>query len=187
MPSSKFSLSPAQLQALHNGDRQVFKLIFEAFQPRLYRFLYLKVRNTAQAEDLVQETFFRFWQARTQLRSESGLEVYLFRIAANLTTDFFRRAKLPTTPLATEALTLPSPQTAESSHEYEQLAQTIAAVVASLPEGPRTAFSLSRYEGLSYAEIAEVMGLSVKTVEKHLGKALHVLRERLGRSSSSRL
>lgn len=179
MPSPKFTLTPEQLHALHAGDRQVFKRIFDEFQPRLYRFLWLKLRHVQHAEDLVQETFFRLWKARDQLRAETRLEIYLFRIAANLTTDFFRRSKLATASLESVALTLPAPNALETTIEHEQLAHAVAEILTTLPDGPRTAFVLSRYENLSYAEIAEVMGLSIKTVEKHLGNALLILRQQL--------
>ncbi len=179
MTAPKFTLTPEQLHALHEGDQRVFRMIFVEFQPRLYRFLWLKVRNVQHAEDLVQETFFRLWQARTQLRAETRLEIYLFRIAANLATDYFRRAHPSNTPLETVALTLPAPSAIDATLEHEQLAQAVAEIIRTLPEGAATAFTLSRYEDLTYAEIAEVMGLSIKTVEKHLGKALHILRERL--------
>lgn len=179
MPSPKFTLTPEQLHALHAGDRRVFKTIFDEFQPRLYRFLWLKLRDVQHAEDLVQETFFRLWKARDHLRAETSLEIYLFRIAANLTTDFFRRAKLNTASLESVALTLPAPNTLETTMAHEQLAHAVAEILATLPDGPRTAFVLSRYENLSYAEIAEVMDLSLKTVEKHLGNALLRLRQQL--------
>lgn len=179
MPSPKFTLTLEQLHALHAGDRQVFKLIFDEFQPRLYRFLWLKLRHVQHAEDLVQETFFRLWKARGQLRTETRLEIYLFRIAANLATDFFRRAHPPSTTLEAVALTLPAPNALEITLEHQQLVHAVAEILATLPDGPRTAFALSRYEDLTYAEIAEVMGLSIKTVEKHLGKALLLVREGL--------
>lgn len=179
MTAPKFTLTPEQLHALHAGDRRVFQLIFAEFQPRLYRFLWLKLRNVQHAEDLVQETFLRLWKARTQLRAETRLTTYLFRIAANLATDFFRRTSLPTAPLETIIATLPAPSALETTLEHEQLAQAVNTILATMPDGPRTAFVLSRYEDLAYAEIAEVMGLSLKTVEKHLGKALLVLRAKL--------
>lgn len=179
MPSPKFTLSSQQLRALLAGDKQIFKNIFDEFQPRLYRFLWLKVRDVQHAEDLTQETFFRFWKARRQLRDADRLEIYLFRIAANLAVDFFRHRKQPSMPLESEARSLLAPQTAEAVFEYEQLSQTVAAIIADMPEGPATAFTLSRYENLTYEEIAEVMGLAVKTVEKHMGKALKTLREKL--------
>lgn len=179
MPSPKFTLSSSQLQAFHAGDQRIFKIIFDEFQPRLYRFLWLKVRNIQQAEDLVQETFLRFWKARGQLRDESRVEVYLFRIAANLAADFFRQRTPSHAPLAAETGLWHALQTDESVHELEQLSQAVAAIVATLPEGPATAFLLSRYEDMTYERIAEVMGLSIKTVEKHIGKALRILREKL--------
>lgn len=179
MPKPKLELSSEQLAALQAGDTAVFKLLFEEFQPRLYRFLWLKLRAVEQAEDLVQESFLRFWKTRSQLRPGGNIEIYLFRIASNLATDVLRKPKRENHRLDLEVESLRAAPAADQVVESKQLADIIAAQVASLPERPRTAFILSRYENLSHAEIAKIMGISVKTVEKHIGKALRLLREKL--------
>ncbi|KAA0229807.1 RNA polymerase sigma-70 factor [candidate division KSB1 bacterium] len=179
MPKPKLELSSEQLAALQAGDTAVFKQLFEEFQPRLYRFLWLKLRMVEQEEDLVQETFLRFWNARSQLRPGGNIEIYLFRIASNLATDVLRRPKRENNRLELETQSHPAALAADQAIESEQLADMISEFVTAMPEGPRTAFILSRYENLSHAEIAEIMGISVKTVEKHIGKALRLLREKL--------
>jgi RNA polymerase sigma-70 factor (ECF subfamily) len=180
MPAKKFTLTPEQIQALRGGDREVFRRLYFEFQPRLYRFLWLKLRSVERAEDLAQETFLRLWETRERLRADGNLEIYLFRIAGNLATDALRaqQRRPPTTPLETTPLF--DSRTAEGAIEYQELARRIEALVSQLPEGPKTAFLLSRYEELSHAEIGAIMGLSVKTVEKHIGKALQTLRAGLG-------
>lgn len=179
MPKPRLELTLEQLAALQAGDTAVFRLLFDEFQPRLYRFLWLKLRVVEQAEDLVQETFLRFWNARAQLRPGGNIEIYLFRIASNLATDVLRRPKRDNNRLDAEAQSLSTGPTIDQTLESEQLADIIAMLISALPEGPRTAFILSRYEDLSHAEIAKIMELSVKTVEKHIGKALRLLREKL--------
>jgi len=181
MPAKKFTLTPEQIQALRDGDKEIFRRLYFEFQPRLHRFLWLKLRSVERAEDLAQETFLRLWEKREQLRADGNLEIYLFRIASNLATDAVRaRKRRPsTTPL--EATPLFDSRTTESAIEYQELARRIEAIVSQLPEGSKTAFLLSRYEELSHAEIGAIMGLSVKTVEKHIGKALQALRAGLGK------
>ena len=72
------------------------------------------------------------------------------------------------------------PQDNQSALEMEELEREIELAVNSLPEKCREVFELSRFEGLKYSQIAEKMGISVKTVEAQMSKALHVLKERLG-------
>ncbi|MFQ5706764.1 MAG: RNA polymerase sigma factor [bacterium] len=179
MAETKIKLTQEDIQALRCGDKDVFRAIFLEFQPRLYRFLWLKLRSVEIAEDLVQETFLRLWQARKRLNRESNLEIYLFRIASNLATDFLRKAKRQKPVQSIDEEHTLASQSSESAPEYRQLAQIIDDTICFLPDRPRTAFLLSRYEELPHKEIAEVMGISIKTVEKHIGKALLILKKRL--------
>lgn len=179
MPRKTFQLTAEQVQALRAGDKQVFRQLFLEFQPRLYRFLWLKLRSVELAEDLVQETFLRLWQTRQRLQADRHIEIYLFRIASNLAIDTLRQQKRRPLRAALENAPLLDPQTSEGAAEYHELTHLIDGVIANLPDGPKTAFILHRYEGLSHAEISAILGISVKTVEKHISKALRVLREAL--------
>ena len=181
MPAKKFTLTPEQIQALRDGDKEIFRRLYFELQPRLYRFLWLKLRSVERAEDLAQETFLRVWETRDRLRPDGNLEIYLFRIAGNLATDARRaRQRRPST-TTLEATPLFDSRPAAGALEYQELARRIDAIIAKLPDRPKTAFLLSRYEELSHAEIGAIMGLSIKTVEKHIGKALLALRAGLGK------
>ncbi len=178
MSDSQFPISEQDVLALKAGDQRVLRKIFFEMQPRVYRFLWLKTRSVEISEDLVQQTFMRLWDARKKLRATSNLETYIFRIASNLATDELRRSDRQkevhlevTEPVAATS--------ADSEVRYNQLAQAVDRIVSTLPDAPRTAFLLSRYEGLSHKEIAEVMNISIKTAEKHISKALQVLKEGL--------
>jgi len=175
---AKSTLTTEDVEALRAGDKTVFKKIFQEYQPRLYRFLWLKLRSVDLAEDLIQETFVRLWENRQGVKPEKNFDVYLFRIAANLVVDFLRANKAKThhikNPDAVNA-----PHKTDSAAEFHQLREIVDEALSRLPEGPRTAFVLSRYEELSHKEVAEVMGISIRTVEKHIGQALQTLREHL--------
>lgn len=176
MPVKKSSLTPQQIEALRVGDQEIFRLLYFEFQPRLYRFLWLKLRSVERAEDLTQETFLRVWETRDRLRPNGNLEIYLFRIASNLAIDVLRAQQRR--PLSTPLETIPplGLQHTEDPAAYQELKFRIDEIVSQLPDRPKTAFLLSRYEELSHAEISAIMGISVKTVEKHIGKALQALR-----------
>ena len=165
---------------LKAGDEQALKAIFEQLQPGVYRFLWLKLNSVEIAEDLVQETFLRLWQTRTRLHLEGSLEAFVYRIAANLARDEARKRE-PRGENERLAEVFPANESAESLAETNQLKTIIESIVAKLAEAPRTAFVLSRYQGLSHKEIAEVMDISVKTVEKHVGRALLEIKKGLKR------
>lgn len=175
---TKSTLTTEDVEALRAGDKAVFKKIFQEYQPRLYRFLWVKLRSVDLAEDLIQESFVRLWENRETINPEKNFEIYLFRIAANLVIDFLRANK-------TQAHRLKNPDFVDARHktdsatEFHQLRKIVDEVLSRLPEGPRTAFILSRYEELSHKEVGEVMGISTRTVEKHIGQALQTLREHL--------
>jgi len=181
MPAKKFTLTPEQIQALREGNKEIFRRLYFELQPRLYRFLWLKLRSVERAEDLVQETFLRVWETCDRLRPDGNLEIYLFRIASNLATDVLRAQQRRPATIPLETTPLLDSRTTDDAIAYEELTHRIDAIVSQLPDGPKTAFLLSRCEELSHAEIGAIMGLSVKTVEKHIGKALQALRAGLGK------
>jgi len=175
---SDSDITAEDIKALRSGDRSVFRKLFQGYQPRLYRFLWLKLRSVEIAEDLIQETFVRLWQNRGTLDPEKNLDIYLFRIATNLVIDFFRSNAAKTHQLKNPTA-IDARQKTDSAAEFHQLRESVDNALSRLPDGPRTAFILSRYEELTHEEIAEVMGISIKTVEKHIGRALQVVREHL--------
>ncbi|NIV97129.1 RNA polymerase sigma-70 factor [candidate division KSB1 bacterium] len=181
MPKNKAKNTPQQIQALRAGNKEAFRAVFMEYQPHLYRYLWLRVRSVEMAEDLVQETFVRLWQTRKKLDPGHNLEVYLFRIARNLAINTMRTIKRRQTFRFNDELNPLSSISTDDTVEYTQLAQLIDDVILSLPEKSRTAFLLSRYEELSHKEVAAVMGVSVKTVEKHIGKVLEVLKKQLAK------
>ncbi|MFQ5650743.1 MAG: RNA polymerase sigma factor [bacterium] len=180
MSSSKPpSTNDQSLEALRRGEREVLHQLFRDLQPRLYRFVWLKTKSVEVAEDIVQETFLRVWRARKKLKTGTRLATFVFRIGNNLATDHVRRDERHKDLDQQNPEAAGVPSAAEEQAEYNQLTQIIDRIVSSLPDAQRTAFLLSRYENLQHKEIAEVMDISVRTVEKHVGKALQTLKEKL--------
>lgn len=172
-------LTPEAIDSLISGDADVFRELFLEFQPRLYHFLWLKLRSVELAEDLTQETFIRLWNARQHLKPNTNLEIYLFRIASNLATDSLRKSERRKTVHGVDFDKMTAADSSDQQLEFRQLARIIDAILPTLPDGPRTAFILNRYEELSYKEVAAIMGVSIKTIEKHIAKALEVIQKKL--------
>lgn len=169
----------AHLARLRAGDESAFDAIFRAHYPSLVGLAESLLRERAPAEDVAQDVLLELWRRRESLVVTDTVRGYLYRSVRNRALNELRRhrvaqAKAPlvrgedaVTPLATAAI------------EEAELEAAITGVLAALPGPVRETFVLSREGGLRYAEIAAQLGISVKTVEARMGRALKAMRERL--------
>lgn len=163
------------------SDETAFRLLFERYQPVLIRSILASVGDRDEAHEIVQETFVRVWERRGSLRSDLPVLGYLFRIARNLIRDAGKRLAVR---MRYES-EVPPPQRSETDDperwlQVRLLEERLAAIVRNaLPDKCREVFVLSRVEGWTNAEIAERLGISVKTVEHQITKALKIVRRQL--------
>jgi RNA polymerase sigma-70 factor (ECF subfamily) len=154
----------------------VRKLLQECV-PRVYRFALRLTRNPHAAEDLTQETFLRAWRSHELLRHPEAVQVWLFRIAANLWRDQVRRGQLPVGragPLPEQVVG--SDQTPQRKvNDQEDLHRAMEAMEA-LPQRQREVLYLSACEGLSAAEVSVVLDISTDAVKANLCLARKKLR-----------
>ena len=164
------------LEQLRAGDEAALTELMRRYRYPIVNFCYRLLGNAGDADDVAQETFVRCYQTRCRLRSGAKLSTWLFTIARNLCLDRLRyRKRHPT-----EALeNVPEPVAISNEVGNREIGAAIAAAVAQLPEDQRTALVLAEYQGLSYAEIAEIMKCSGKSVEARLYRAKQTLRDRL--------
>ncbi len=154
---------------------QTFKQVFIQHAPDLRNFLYARCGDSARAEDLTQEAFMRLWKNCATIFQEKA-KSFLFTVGANLFTDAIRHDKvvLRFKQQVTTSSNAENPQYLLELKEFkEQLEQTLA----QLPEGSRVAFMLSRFDGLSYQQIADKLGISRKAVEKRMHRALLAIKQ----------
>ena len=130
-------------------------------------------------EDLAQQVFIRFWEKRHTINITTSAGAYLHRMAVNEALAWMRSKKNQPTDEINATTPFKQEADVEQAYLHEELQQQIQRAVATLPPRCRAVFQLSRFEGLSYAEIAKEMDISVKTVEHQMGKALRVMREQL--------
>lgn len=161
------------IAAVSQGKSDAFQTLYYAFADPMFRYLRRKTGNADIAEDLVQELFTKVWKNRGNLDPERPIKAYLYQAATNLAVDHLRKK-------VQEGFS-EEPKPEDHSEEPDHLAfekrDKIRRAVASLPDSQRKVFCLSRYDGLKYHEIADVLQISPKTVETHMGKALKKLRE----------
>lgn len=165
------------MAALKSGDEQMFEQLFRHFYGSLCNYANSIINDTDEAEDVVQQTMIAIWEKRMSLQIATSLKSYLFRSVHNSTLNKIRQQKVRAA-FAGDQQSVPEPgisTTTDTIHGNE-LEQQIQIAISQLPEQCRMVFRLSRFEGMKYSEIATHLGISVKTVENHMGRALRQLR-----------
>lgn len=182
------------------GDKQAFELLVAKYQRKLLRLISRLVRDPAEAEDVAQDAFIKAYRALPQFRGDSAFYTWLYRIGVNTAKNYLvsqgRRPPSSTEKDNEEAETfddadaLRDINTPESILLSKEIATTVNAAMAKLPEELRTAISLREIEGLSYDEISEVMNCPIGTVRSRIFRAREAiaaeLRPLLGTSADQR-
>lgn len=172
---------------LKKGDEEAYIGLFRNYYVPLCAYARRYVGRKDIAEEIVSETIFNIWMKRNSLDIKVSLKSYLFQAVCKNSLFYLRKLKKEekledflfkqTTDfsgIAASPAELPS-----ESLIMRDMGITISRVVDLLPPQQQTAFRLKRYEGKKNKEIAEIMGISVKTVEMHLSKAMITLRSQL--------
>jgi RNA polymerase sigma-70 factor (ECF subfamily) len=168
--------------AYQAGDEQAFDRLVEAYSGQVFALLTRFLGPRARREDLVQEVFLRVIRARERYQPTARFSTWLYRIAFNLSVNRTERARpvrsLDAHPVATaQALRVELPP--EEDLERDDVVQAVRAAIAALPETQRAAMILARYEELSFAEIAVVLGSSEKAIKSLVHRARENLRAEL--------
>ena len=161
------------MQRLAQGDAVAFETVFRTHYTLLLRYACKITGDKAAAEHVVQLVFANIWEGRKRLEVKQ-LKPYLLRATHNKSLTFLmqhqRQASLELLPPLAEE---------EVDEVDEQREEVVRLLIDALPEQRRRIFKMSRLDGLKYREIATQLGLSVKTVEAQMGKALQFLRSSL--------
>jgi RNA polymerase sigma-70 factor, ECF subfamily len=168
------------LERIKNGDKEAFETVFRAYYQSLCLFSLRYLKRIDLAEEIVQDIFVTIWEKRSGLQFETSLKAYLYRAVHNNSLKFLQHQKV-----VDKHIQYVIDQ--KEQYYYEPLnnlqvgevSRLLENAFAAMPQKTREIFALSREEGLKYAEIAEKMNISIKTVEAHMGNALKILRENL--------
>ena len=166
------------MERLRAGDESAFEAVFRAFYPRLVGAAEHLLRERDRAEDVAQEVLLELWRHRERLEPRVSLVGYLYRAVRNRSLNQLRHDRV----VRDVEPRLPGRDPAPGADREllaGELHDAVRATVARLPDRCREVFELSRVHQLRYAEIAGAMGISVKTVEAQMGKAIRLLRDGL--------
>lgn len=160
-------------------NAQEFEQAFDLYYTLVRNFLYYKCSNAELAEDVAQDAFVKVWETREKI-DKSSLKAYIYTIANNLLINQLKREQLKFKFLNLQTETKEK-VTPEFLMEMEEFDQKLQRTLAKIPDGAREVFLMNRIDGMKYHEIAEVLNLSMKAVEKRMSKALAILREEIKR------
>lgn len=156
-------------------EEAVYNRLFRSHSKSIFNYIFYKFGNEEKAHDAVQEAFVKLWENCAKVTPEKA-KSFVYTVANNLYLNVIKAEKVrmryaEKAPSATDKV---SP---EYLLEEKQFKEKLDRALDSLPENQRTTFLLNRIDGMKYAEIAEMEGVSVKAIEKRMHLALRSLRE----------
>jgi RNA polymerase sigma-70 factor (ECF subfamily) len=171
----------ALMQAYAEGDVEAFRRLFASLAPALHAFLARAARDDTVADDLTQTTFLKLHAARRQWRRGERVRPWVFSIAAHVHADWLRRqGRAAAEPLDEEGLPDPHPASDPTTGlEDEERSERVRAAIEELTGPQRVVVHLHRYEGLGFAEIGKVLGISEGAAKLRAFRAYEALRRRL--------
>jgi len=169
------------LQRVKDSDKKAFHQLFSDFHDTLFRFVVYRVQDSDIAEDITQETFLRVWRTRESIQPKKSFFSLIARISTNLCYDHFRHMEVRNR----HEDSLPEygkshfddPEAVNDANILQEEIQRV--VNTKLPDKCRNIFVLSRIEGKTNPEIAELLDLSIRTVENQIYRALKVMKKNL--------
>jgi RNA polymerase sigma-70 factor (family 1) len=168
-----------QVKKLRKSDPIAFKSIVQHFHSGIFRFLFFRINDRDEAEDLLQETFVRLWENRHKLDENLSLSAFLFTTASNLSLNHIRHQKVVLQFRNQATFQAIVAETPYHQMEYEELQKVINEAIEKMGDKVRMVFLRCKVDGIAYKVAAEQLDISVATVESHMVKALRIVREAL--------
>lgn len=176
--------NPDIVKSIQEGSIKAFEEVFMNYCPFLEKFAEGYVINKDEASDIVQSVFLAFWERKEKLKQDTNLNNYLITLTKNQCLNYLKHLKVQQAYLesqpSNENELLLNYYALEKLNEdklvFNELSKSIEKAIDSLPRQCREIFMMSRFENMKYHEIADKLGISVKTVEKKMSISLEILR-----------
>lgn len=179
--------NPEIVKGLQRGDEKSFEQIFHRYFELLFNYAKSYVIDKEIARELVQETFLKLWEIKTQLKTNTNIQALLFTITHNNSLNYIKRLLAKKKYIEYNKKIHYEVQlnyfalndTTSEKIIFDELNEKIEIAINNLPPKCKEAFELSRFKELKYKEIAESMNISVKTVENHISEALKRIQQQI--------
>jgi RNA polymerase sigma factor (sigma-70 family) len=174
------------MRVVQGGDFSPASEIYDRYSSRIYNFAYRFLRNSEAAEDATQEVFVKMLRHANQFHGDAKLSTWLFSITANWCRDYLRKAENKAKEGEDVLVTLPAPaeNAPDRNLERRENERRIQKALGALTPEQREAILLSRYQGLSYVEIAQISGCSEGAVKTRVFRAMETLKKVLAGETS---
>lgn len=162
---------------LKKGNQDAFQKIFEEYSKRIFVFAKGYLKSNEEAEEVVQEVFVKIWNVRASINTELSFKSYLFKISYNYIRELFLKKNLENA-YKHEILdfAVDFDNRTEERLDYNSLLELVETLIDKLPPRQKEIILLKKKQGLPVKEIASVLNISHRTVEKHLSEALKSLK-----------
>ncbi len=178
------------VERVKQGDQRAFALLVAKYERRVQRLLSRLVRDSAEIEDITQESFIKAYRALPQFRGESAFYTWLYRIAINTAKNYLAtKSRRPVTVGEFQGAddgeffdlgdVVEDNNTPDAVLHSRQVAEAVNAAIEALPEDLKAAITLREIEGLSYEEIAQAMDCPIGTVRSRIFRAREAIAQRL--------
>jgi RNA polymerase sigma-70 factor (ECF subfamily) len=169
------------IQGLKEGNTRIYDYIFHYYYSGMVVFALKYINKKEIAEDIVQDFFVKLWIKREKIEIKSSLKSYFFTSLKNSCIDYLRKNDANTNSISSPVEILKNLSLTEERDLLieSELREKINAAIDKLPATCKEVFIMNRFENLKAAEIAKKRGISVRTVETHIGKALKILKKEL--------
>ena len=168
------------LERLGKGDRDAFAALYRKYAGQCVNFALMLLKDADAAKDITHDVFARVWNQRDHISGVSSFSSYLFRMVRNEVLLYCGRTRVSRKYM--DYLSVVSEQFrpfTDEETDFEDIQLVVALSVDRMPEQRAKVFRMSRMDGLSNQEIADSLGLSVRTVEKHITNALQDIRKEI--------
>jgi RNA polymerase sigma-70 factor, ECF subfamily len=166
---------------LKNGDRNAFEVIYNKYKSKLYYFAFRYIHSSAEAEEIIQNTFISLWEHRHLLDESLSIKNYLYKIVVNHVFNYLKHEAVRQKHIDYTLLhqTEDTKESVDDAIIYDDLKKNIDELIQYLPPMQRMIFKMSRIDGFSHLEIAKKLDISLRSVENHMYRALKFLKEKL--------
>lgn len=180
MTEPKIEKERSLVTALRRGDAGAFDKIFRIYGKRLYGFALGYLKSKAEAEEVVQEVFYKIWKNHESLNPDLSFKAYIFKIAYNHIQELFLKLAQKKNYL-NEIVSSSVPFTTEMDERmnYQSLLELVDRLIDQLPNRQREILIMRKKDGKPLKEIADELGISPKTVENHITEAMKRIRDGL--------
>lgn len=165
---------------INGGCTKSFEAVYKCYYPQLFNFLRRYIRSESVIEDIIQQVFYKVWQNREQIEPRGTLKAYLYSAVRNQAfkhLDKENRNGGPTQELTENCAV--SSKNPENKVMLQELHEAYQAAVDQLPDKRKNIFLMHRQDNLTYKEIADVLNISIRTVETQMRRSLKFLATRL--------